>query len=136
MTRSNVNAKGRKIRGNFAMLPCAVLVHPSVTTLSHAQFRILVLMAGQYNGRNNGQLGLTAAQAADQGIGSERTLYAALKVLERRGLIERTHPASRIPPRPTMYAVTWRAVDQTEYTNARTRSSDAFLAWQPSEKQF
>jgi DNA-binding MarR family transcriptional regulator len=133
MSNSNVNAKGRRIRGNFAHVPCAVLSHAAVTSLSHAQFRVLVLMAGQFNGHNNGALGLTASQAAEQGIASERTLYAALRELERRGLIERTFPASRIPPRPTMYALTWRAVDRTGFTDARPRESNAYLDWRPEK---
>lgn len=128
---SNVNAKGRKTRGRFALLPHAVMRHPAVATLSHAQFRILVLMAGEYCGTNNGALGLTADQAERQGIGSPQTFYAALRELEHRGLIQRTYPASRVPPRPTMYAITWKPIDQTEYSAAVRLASFDFRKWQP-----
>lgn len=131
---NNVNAKGRKIRGRFAHLPRDAMEHPAVATLSHAQFRVLVLMAGQYNGKNNGALGLTAKQAAQQGIGSQRTFYKALRELEHRGLIERTFPASRIPPRPTMYAITWRNIDETEYTTPRNIPSNQYRQWEGAQK--
>jgi DNA-binding MarR family transcriptional regulator len=129
MGHHNLTPKGRKIRGRFAHLPRAAMDHQAVATLSHAQFRVLVLMAGQYNGKNNGALGLTAKQAAQQGIASERTFYRALRELEERGLIERTFPASRIPPRPTMYALTWRDVDDTEYTVQQAPPKNSYRKW-------
>ena len=129
MPAANVNAKGRKIRGNFAHLPCDVLDSQAVATLSHAQFRVLVLMAAQFNGHNNGALGITAKQATDQGIASEHTFYGALRILEERDLIEKTHPASRVPPRPSMYALTWRPLDQTKYTEARRAAMNGFKIW-------
>lgn len=127
----NVNAKGRKIRGNFAHLPCEVMNHAAVATLTHAQFRVLVLMAGQFNGHNNGAIGLTAEQAKKQGISSENTYRAALKVLEERGLIESTYPASRVPPRPKMYALTWRPVEKTKYSDPRRMATNAYRGWKP-----
>ncbi|TQE98268.1 MAG: hypothetical protein FKY71_14740 [Spiribacter salinus] len=134
MAHNNVNNKGRRIRGRFAHLPHAVMNHPVVSSLSHAQFRVLMLMAGQFDGHNNGALGLTAKQAANQGIGSERTFYSALAELERRGLIERTHPPSRVPPRPTMYALGWRGLDPTEYTRHQAAPSNVWMQWPGPEK--
>lgn len=129
----NVNAKGRKIRGRFAHVPRDALEHRAVATLSHAQFRVLVLLAGEFNGRNNGALGLTEKQAREQGIKSAHTLYKAFRELEQRGLIQTTYPASRVPARPTMYALTWRNLDDTEYTNATTMQSNDFLKWPQDE---
>jgi hypothetical protein len=118
--------------GRFARLPCAVLVTLAVTTLEHAHFRVLALLAAQYNGSNNGALGLTPSQAAQSGIGSNRTLYAGLRALEARGLIERTYQASRVPPRPTMYALTWVAVDDTDYSRAERMPTHAYQGWKVS----
>lgn len=130
---ANVNAKGRKIRGRFAHIPREAMDHAAVATLTHAQFRVLMLMAGQYNGHNNGALGVTAQQAAQQGIRSEHTLYGALKILEDRGLIERRYPASRVPPRPTMYSLSWRNVNDTEYTRLQRVPTNAYQQWKPDE---
>ena len=118
----------------FAMLPVKVLEHVAVTTLSHATFRIMALLAARYHGHNNGALGITRSQAAEKGIGSDHTLYDALRMLEEHGLIEQTYPASRVPPRPTMYALTWVSVDDTSWSQSRRIPSHKYRDWQPSQK--
>ncbi len=120
--------------GRFAKLPLTVLQEAAVNTLSHAAFRILILMAAQYNGGNNGALGITRSQAAVNGIGSDHTLYSALRALEERGLIEQTYPASRVPPRPTMYALTWVSVDDTSWSRSTRIPAHTYRDWQPPRK--
>lgn len=120
--------------GRFARVPLTVLATPAVITLEHAAFRIMVLLAAQYTGYNNGALGITRDQAAQNGIGSNRTLYGALRELEARGLLERTYHASRVPPRPTMYALTWVSVDDTEYSKSERLPTHAYREWQPKQK--
>ena len=66
----------------FAKLPVKVLDHVAVTTLSHATFRMMALLTAQYHGYNNGALGITRRQAAEKGIGSDHTVYEALRMLE------------------------------------------------------
>lgn len=123
---------GRKSGGKrFAMVPVAVLEHVAVVTLPHAAFRALVLLAGQFNGHNNGAVGLTKKQAAALGIGSDKTLYQSFRELEGRGLIVQTYPASRVPPRPTMFALTWLPLDDTDYSNATAKPSHAYRDWKP-----
>ncbi len=116
------------------MLPLTVLAEPAVKTLSHAVFRILVLMAAQYHGGNNGALGITYSQAALNGIGSDHTLYRALRTLEERGLIEQTYPASRVPARPGMHALTWISVDDTEWSRSTRIAAHTYRDWQPPRK--
>jgi DNA-binding HxlR family transcriptional regulator len=124
----------RSSSGRFARLPLTLLATPAVTTLSHAAFRVLVLLAAQYTGYNNGALGITRNQAAQQGIGSDHTLYGSLRDLETRELIERTYHASRVPPRPAMYALTWVSVDDTEYSRSARLATHAYREWQPTPK--
>ena len=122
--------------GRFARLPLTVLGHESVITLSHAAFRVLVILAAQLTGYNNGALGLSKTQAAQQNI-SNRTLYRALHTLETRGLIERTYQSSRVPPRPTMFALTWIAVDDTDWSTTTRVPARTFADWkqQPVPKK-
>ena len=122
--------------GRFARLPLTVLGHESVITLSHAAFRVLVILAAQFTGYNNGALGLSKTQAAQQNI-SNRTLYRALHTLETRGLIERTYQSSRVPPRPTMFALTWIAVDDTDWSTTTRVPARTFADWkqQPVPKK-
>jgi hypothetical protein len=126
--------KRRSGGGRFARLPLSVLSTPAVTTLSHAHFRVLALLAAQFNGYNNGSLGITRTQAAKQGVGSDHTLYGALKALELRGLIDQTYHASRVPPRPAMYAITWESLDDTNWSRSTRVASHAYREWQAPPK--
>jgi len=123
---------GRKsISGRFAYLPCSLLKHPAVATLDHAVFRVLLLIASRYNGRNNGALSLTEEDARGMGIGSRATLYKSFRILVERGLIVETYPASSVPPRPRQFAATWRPLDDTEYTKTATRATHDYQNWRP-----
>ena len=131
---SRRNPKRSSGGGRFAKLPLSLLKHVAVTNLSHAEHRVLVLLTAAYNVYNNGALGITSSQAREFGIRSNNTLYGALQELEARGLIERTFHASRIPPRPTMYALTWVAVNDTDYSKATQRPSHAYRDWKPQDE--
>jgi hypothetical protein len=132
---SRRHAKRTSRGGRFARLPLSVLKTPAVTTLSHAEFRVLVLLAAQYTGYNNGDLGITRSQAAEQGIGSDHTLYGALRNLEARGLIDQTYRASRVPPRPAKYAISWESVDDTEWSSSVRLPTHAYRDWQAPPKK-
>lgn len=126
--------QGRKKKSNnngrFAMLPESVYGHEAVTTLSHAEFRVLFLIAGKYRGFNNGALSLSKAEAGELNIPS-RTLYRALSELVRRGIIEQTCPASRVPARAAKYALTWLAVDDTKWSDTAKAPAKIFAGWRP-----
>jgi hypothetical protein len=91
----------------YAYLPVELLTSPAVRTLPHVAHRVLVGLAAQYTGRGNGSLTFTRRTARDYGITDHHTLGAALAELETRGLVIRTRPGSRIPPRATLYALAW-----------------------------
>ena len=120
----------------FAMLPVQLILHISVTTLDHGSFRILVLLTAEYRGKNNGAIGLTRDQAKAAGVRGKNTLYKGLKDLIERGLIEITHPASRVPPRPAMYALNWLAIDDTEYTKKSRIATHNYRNWDPAKNNF
>ena len=126
MTRRHPKRNTKSKR--FAMLPHSVLGTEAVISLPHSAFRLLVILAAQYNGRNNGGLGLGKNQAEVQGI-ARNTLYRGLATLEERGLIEQTYPASRVPPRPTMYALNWLAADDTDWSTATRTPAHTYKSW-------
>lgn len=115
------------------MLPLSVLRHPSVTTLHAAVRWVLVALAAQYTGRNNGALTLTRAAAREYGIASSDTLNRGLTELERRGLVMRTDPGSYMPPRPARFALTWRPLDDTDYSCANKIPSFDYRGWTHAE---
>jgi hypothetical protein len=116
------------------MLPCDLIRSDAVARLSHADYRVLTLLAAEYQGHNNGAIGLTFEQARRAGIGQRRTFYGALRALAAAGLIERTYPPSRTPPRPTMWALAWWPANDTEYTRATRTASHDYRTATPPEK--
>lgn len=128
---------GRRNTGDrFARIPRDLMRHPAVATLNHAAFRALVLLAGEYHGGNNGAIAIAPEQAAELGIGSKNTLYAAFKTLQERGLIHRTDPGAKNPPRPQSFALEWLRLDDTEYSRKTPRASHAYKNWKPDAASF
>lgn len=130
--------KGR--RGDnqpFAHLPVEVLTSPAVRTLPHAAHRVLVALAAQYGGTNNGSLTLTRRTAREYGICDPHVLHDALAELEARGLVIRTRPGTRLPPRAAMYALGWRRIDEPRWPDPHDatptlRAPDAWRSWTPA----
>jgi hypothetical protein len=91
----------------FARIPISVLTCPAVTTLPHAVFRVLVCLASQYWGRNNGALALTERYARPFGFKGRDTLYRALHQLESRNLIICTRRGCKIKNLFSLYALGW-----------------------------
>jgi len=119
------------------MLPLDVLTSAAVRTLPHAAYRVLVVIAAQYSGVHNGSLTVTRATLAEHGIRNPHMIGAALAELEARGLIVRTRPGSRIPPRSAMYALAWRPIDDPlEHDRHDARAtltpSHAYASWTPT----
>ncbi len=129
-------AKGR--RGGeserFAGIPVSVLESEAVTTLEHAAFRVLVILASQYWGRNNGTLALTEHFARPHGFRGRDTLYRSLRELEKRGLIVCTRRGMKMKKSFTLYALGWRDIDNREGKPLDTpepRNNLRWLNWRP-----
>lgn len=137
MMRRNrrVRATGKGAGERFAALPVSVLTSPAVAMLSVATRWVLVALAAQFSGSNNGALSLPAAAAAKFGIKSRDTLYSGLARLCERGLAIQTDPGSYQPPRPARYAVTWRPLDDTPYTTGTRTASHDYRAWTPPKNK-
>lgn len=125
--------------GPFALLPVDVLVSAAVRTLPHAAFRMLVILAAQYSGARNGSLSVTRQTLAQHGVRNPHIIGPALAELEARGLIVRTRPGTRIPPRSAMYAITWRNIDEPlshdRHDALPTLSpSHAYARWAPATR--
>ncbi len=107
MTR--MRSKGRRDKGPFLALPHAVLDSPNYLSLSVHARSLLVDLSRQYNGNNNGDLCAAWKLMEPRGLKSRDTLWKALKELRHYGLIELTRQGGL--NRPSLYAVTWLAVD-------------------------
>lgn len=107
-------SKGRKGSGRFAGIPHAVMNHPDYIAVSANAVRLLLEMARQYNGHNNGDMSAAFSVMKKRGFKSKTTLAKSLRELEVRDLIRCSRPWRFINPgsQCALYALTWLAVDE------------------------
>lgn len=110
-------SNNRKFSGGFAALPyhifranCTTRKPAAVSSLSHSAFHLLINLASQLNGKNNGDLSAAPKIMALYGWSSKGTLATALAELRERGFIELTRQGGR--NKCNLYAVTWLAIDE------------------------
>lgn len=96
--------------GAFVRLPLAVLKSRAyIETGSHARMLLLDL-AMQYRGDNNGDLSAAWSFMKERGWRSKETLTTAKRQLMNLGLIVETRMGRR-PNKASLYALTWLALD-------------------------
>ena len=115
-------------RATFGQVPTAVGTSAAVRSLAPAIRWLLVVIAADYKGHNNGALTVTRKRAAEWGVCND-TLRRGLPLLEERGLIIRTDPGSRSPPKPARFAITWKSIDATDYTREASVPSGEWKEW-------
>lgn len=101
-----------RIAGQFIALPYNVIESPGFSNLEHASIRLLILMATQYTGRNNGKLVACRKFTDKFGMKSNNTLSRAVADLQRNGLLFCTRKGAR-PNKASWYMLTWRPLDLT-----------------------
>ena len=70
-------AKGRASSGSFVSLPHSVLKHPAFATLTPRGTKLLIDLATQYRGKNNGDLSMPLSQMRSRGWNSSDQLHKA-----------------------------------------------------------
>ena len=103
--------KGRKEKGAFLRLPKAIINSPKFYTLSGNATKLLIQVASQYNGYNNGDLQASYHVLKHQGWRSENTLNRARKELLEAGFLVKTRQG-RMPKICSLFAITWVAIDE------------------------
>jgi hypothetical protein len=96
---------------HFAQLPVEVLISDACRTLPNYAVRVLLAVAAQYRGANNGDLCMTRRIAREFGITSQEQLVDSLAMLLDRGLIQKTRQGGKKPLGPTLYAISWQPID-------------------------
>ena len=95
-----------RIEGGYAAIPWAVLDSPAYTGASIAAKALLLELARQHNGANNGRYHLAHSWLARRGWPSKSTVEKARDELLERGLIVQTKQGGLFIG-PTWFAVTW-----------------------------
>jgi hypothetical protein len=102
--------KGRQTTGSFLRLPHHVLQHETFKTLSTRATKLLIDIAAQYRGNNNGDLSATLSLMRDRGWNSSDQLDKAKKELIKRDVIQLTRQGGR--NKCNLYALTWFPIDE------------------------
>lgn len=101
---------GKREGGQFVAFPATVLHSSAFKELSAHATKLLMDIACQYQGSNNGDLAAAWKVMKARGWKSEETLNRAKKELLESGLICETRKGRR-PNVCSLYALTWFALD-------------------------
>lgn len=107
--RNRTRHKGRRSSGGFTAIPHAVQDSENWRRCSASAIKLLLDVARQYNGRNNGDLCATFSIMKARGWRSCDTLARALKEARHYGLLLLTRQGGM--DFPSLYALTWQAID-------------------------
>lgn len=101
---------GRSAGNSFVSIPHFVLESQQWADLPPSSVKLLMELARQYRGANNGDLGATINDLAPRGWASNATFRRALSYLEDNGWIVRTRQGGRHIG-CNLYAITWWPID-------------------------
>jgi hypothetical protein len=103
----------------FVALPTMVLDSPAYFALSHTARALLLELARQYRGDNNGRMLTSLAHLGTRGWKSAGVILRAKRELIERGFIHETVMGQR-PNKAAWYACTWWALDKLDGYDAGT----------------
>jgi len=109
MQLNRKNIKGRRTSDTFLALPHNVINHPDFISLSPRALKLLIDMASQYRGCNNGDLCVAFSIMSKRDWKSKSLLQNAIKELLAKEFIILTRQGGR--KIPGLYAITWRPID-------------------------
>ncbi|MBT6652893.1 MAG: hypothetical protein HOB39_09170 [Gammaproteobacteria bacterium] len=109
---SRVKHKGRRTSGGFISLPHAVVDSDAFKQLTPQGVKLMIDIARQFNGSNNGDFSATISMMKERGWNSASTLAERLDELMHYGLIEKTRQGGK--HKCSLYAVAWKSIDECE----------------------
>jgi len=104
--------KGRGKGHSFVQLPHYMLKSSQFQSLGGAALKVLMFLAAQYNGKNNGDLSATKDMVDGTGVCSPSKIHGLLLELEAAGFIVKTRHG--IKKQCNLYAITWCSIDECE----------------------
>ena len=112
MANSYAKSKSRSNKRRFAGIPHSVMKHPDYVALPPNAKVLLLELAMQYNGRNNGDLTVAWTVMRERGFKSKATLSNAKEKLLESGLIVMTRAGDFMSHKCALYALTWQGIDE------------------------
>lgn len=101
---------GRRETGSFTAIPHAITDTRKYASLSAWGVKLMLDIATQYTGKNNGDLTASWTVMSAKGWRSKGTLQRAVDELQAVGFIMRTRQGGRHVC--TLYALTWQSIDE------------------------
>ncbi len=126
--KSYSKSKGRRESDSFLALPHALINSKNFSSLGGNAVKLLIQVGGLHNGRNNGDLSATFSELQLKGWKSKETLNNALKELMNKGFIFKTRQG-RFPKTCSLYALTWKSLDDSEKYDSGVKQSFKLGAW-------
>ncbi|MEC8810417.1 MAG: hypothetical protein VXY23_03795 [Pseudomonadota bacterium] len=108
MARNRNERRQNKTR--FAGIPHHIMNCENYKHIGAWETRLLLELARQYNGSNNGDLSAPWSQLKNRGWKSKGTLNKAIKNLLRFGMIDRTRQGGK--HKCSLYSLTWENIDE------------------------
>jgi len=127
MPKSYAKAKGRHSLPSFLALPHQVLRCPNYISLSLIARALLVDIANQYNGTNNGHLDAKWSTMTKRGWASKSTLSKHLEELIYYGFIIKVQQGGINvggKKRPNLFAITWQSIDKIGFSDGFSEQSE------------
>lgn len=125
--RSREKLKGRT-GPQFIQLYGHMLNSPQWAELPAMSVKLLMELARQYRGFNNGDLAVTLSMLKERGWTSEPTIWKHLRILEERGWIVKTRQGGRHIG-CNLYAITWEPIDDCEGKHQHPPENKASHRW-------
>ena len=116
------------------MLRHDVMDSPNYRALSHRAVRLLMDIARQYNGSNNGDLCATYSGMKARGWTSKDQLFKSLVELEYYGFIVKSRQGGK--HRCNLYALTWFNIDECKGKHELRATKIPCNKWKESQKPY
>lgn len=130
-TKRRLRQKGRGA-ARYVGIPDYVFKSAEFGELDGWALKLLIELAGQYNGFNNGDLSCAWSDMSQRGWKSKGTLWKALRRIQDAQWIVTSRHGSR--NRCALYALTWAAVDECPGKGLEIRPGGApSNCWQRSK---
>jgi hypothetical protein len=113
VAKSYKASKSKRDGDRYLALPHVVIDSPSYRALSHPARALLIDIARQYTGSNNGRLVACAKYLKPLGWKSNDTVSNALAQLKAHSLLVETRIGMR-PNRAAWFALAWYSLDKTD----------------------
>lgn len=122
--------KGRARNARYAGIPHIVMESENYSKLSGWDVKLLLELAKQYNGGNNGDLSAAWSTMRKQGWRSPGTLNTSIKRLLQFGFIVQSRQGGR--HKCSLYALTWRPIDECKGKLEIATTTQASNEWKVS----